>query len=112
MTPPVACCLSRAPLGAKMQKIGVAKKKVSYKIEMVDVVTFRLINPSQGKLNELPCSGCGQQVGSERPLAIVWDGSRSYRMCRKCSAHLTMLAPDKGQAAVNSSNSVGSAPCG
>ncbi|MGB2788929.1 MAG: hypothetical protein WBC13_06375 [Dokdonella sp.] len=25
---------------------------------------------------------------------------------------LTMLAPDKGQAEVNSSNSVGSAPCG
>lgn len=25
---------------------------------------------------------------------------------------LTMLAPDKGQAAVNSSNSFGSAPCG
>ena len=30
----------------------------------------------------------------------------------KLERHLTMLAPDKGQAAVNSSNSVGSAPCG
>ena len=30
----------------------------------------------------------------------------------KTLRHLTMLAPDKGQAAVNSSNSVGSAPCG
>jgi hypothetical protein len=32
-------------------------------------------------------------------------------LVEKLEQRLTMLAPDKGQAAVNSSNSVGSAPC-
>ena len=38
--------------------------------------------------------------------------AEAKEILRKLANRLTMLAPDKGQAAVNSSNSVGSAPCG
>jgi len=50
-----------------------------------------------------------EELAKEKPniaaiRAIVLEASRELRP--------TMLAPDKGQAVVNSSNSVGSAPCG
>jgi len=73
-----------------MQTIGIAKKVVAYKTEEVNVEAFRLINPSITKeINGLSCNGCSQPIGDERPIAIVWDGKKSYRMCNKCSCHLT-----------------------
>lgn len=38
--------------------------------------------------------------------------AEAKEILRKLADRLTMLAPDKGQAVVNSSNNVGSAPCG
>lgn len=50
----------------------------------------------------------------DKPYAVYLHPAcdQSKEVARKLARGRTMLAPDKGQAAVNSSNSVGSAPCG
>jgi len=59
------------------------------------------------------CYSCSDLIHHEHKTKIgAWLCGRWQAFLFSQLSRLTMLAPDKGQAAVNSSNSVGSAPCG
>jgi hypothetical protein len=53
----------------------------------IEIVSLRYLYPS-ASIDQLRCSACGKPVGSKRPLASIWDGNRSWRVCNGCISHL------------------------
>ena len=70
-------------------------------------------NVTNYETKEIECDRCGWvgAVAKHIPLKQAWCGGCRSSRIRLHKRLLTMLSPDKGQAAVNS-NSVGSSPCG
>ena len=89
-----------------MQTISIPTNKFVTRDIVVENVEF--ISPVG--LNHLPCSGGDHEhaIGSERPIAIVWAEGRGWRLCRRCSAHLTKHAPDVVESASSVSISIAS----
>jgi hypothetical protein len=79
-----------------MQTVTLSKRVTVIKKEVVEIENVEFVQLGEGVLSSLHCDGHAGTIGDERPIAFVWAKGRAWRLCRKCSAHLTLPAPDKG----------------
>lgn len=63
------------------------EKKVVSVERTIKIVSLRFLYPASS-VDHLECSACGDPVGSKRPLALIWDGNRGWRVCNRCIGHL------------------------
>ena len=92
-----------------MQTITVQKKEQVITREPIIVDSVKFVSPI-GSLNSLLCNACGNQIGSERPVAIAFGKGRGFRLCRKCSAHLTPVGADAAEMPAGDGRELPAAP--